>query len=114
MNYTTTCISKDQMVNAINAFAFSEALHIPLTAFFTVDWEPTDRFDETYLGARLGSLLHRFSRWCRATQIRCAYVWTKERCGVRGIHTHFLLHVPHPLFHALNERFPTWIEGYQP
>jgi len=113
MPCSTNCISRHSVFNAINAFAFSETANVPLTAFFTVRWEPTDGFSETIGFARLQTLLDRFRRWCRQEEVFCAYVWAMEKQASRGLHTHIFMHVPRDMFSVLMSEYPSWIEGYR-
>jgi hypothetical protein len=114
MFFENTSISGHDARNAINALLFSEANRTPLTAFFTVAWELINDFEEASLNERLGSLLHSHARWCRAQPTPCAYIRVMERGEPRGIHTHFLFHVPEKLFAPLIRDFQGWIEGYEP
>jgi len=114
MFFENNSISGRDARNAINALLFSESNRTPLTAFFTVAWELIPHFQETSLNGRLARLLHSYARWCRARRTPSAYIRIMERGEPRGVHTHFLFHVPERLFAQLIRDFPDWIEGYEP
>ena len=117
----TTSLSRDNVTNFINAFAFSESKGTPFTAFVTIDWSLTQGWSEAVHQERQSKFISRMNRWLRKHSTVPCYVWVLEAARKRSVsdlltrhqvHQHLAVHVPKRLFVDFIRKFNSFIPGH--
>ena len=93
-NYITDCISRNGIVQLINAFAYSQYINQPFTVFFVIAWNKTEDWKPELLPARQEAFIRRLRAWYEREGIPFNYLYTVE-CGEKlGTHSNFAVHLP--------------------
>ena len=95
-------LTVEQVINLLNAVAFSNSIGHPLLVQITVIWAHFDGFSEDKLGPMTTRLFDRTGKWLRKRGIELRAVWTRERGHQKGHHLHALVNVPIKRIHDLN------------
>jgi len=86
---------------------YANQAEIPLNRHLTVTWEiaqPIGRIQDVQV-----RFLERMSKWLQYRGVQPAYAWVLERGGYRGLHGHYLIHVPSEHLRAFKRMIPRWI-----
>lgn len=93
-NNVTDYISRHGGVQLINAFAYSEHIRQPFTAFPIIAWNKTEGWKPELLTTRQETFIRRLRAWYEREGIPFNYLHTVECGKTLGTHSNFAVHIP--------------------